>query len=142
LAATARPVLTDLTVRGSALRELAPARPADVFAGLPLLLTAALNPAGGEVEITGRLAGTDDAWRPRFTVPAAAAVASKTALPIGALFGREIIADLEQELAAGNNIEHTSSLIEMRGLRHRITSRRTSLVAIAERPAVDPTQPR
>jgi hypothetical protein len=32
--------------------------------------------------------------------------------------------------------------IEMLGLRHRITTRRTSLVAISEEPSVDPTAPR
>ena len=141
LAATARPVLTDLVVRGSALRALAPARPADVLAGQPLRLTAELDANGGTLEIEGLQAGSSEPWRHRVDVPAADADGSRsTPLPIGALHGREAITDLEQELASGR--AEVLERIESRGLRHRITSRRTSLVAIAEEPAVDPKQPR
>ncbi|HEY6866595.1 MAG TPA: hypothetical protein VI792_05015, partial [Candidatus Eisenbacteria bacterium] len=140
LAASARPVLTDLVIHGSALEALAPARPGDVFAGRPLVLTVELETKGGVLELEGHLAGSPEPWRHRIEVPATREVSSP--IPIGALHGREAIADLEQELAAGGDAETLGQQIESRGLRHRVTSSRTSLVAIAEEPSVDPKQPR
>lgn len=142
-AATARPVLTDLEVRGSALEALAPARPVDVFAARPVVLTTELKPAGGALEIKGRIAGSREAWRHGIEVPALGAGGlAVSPVPIGALHGREVIADLEQQLAVDPSSKTLLHRIESRGMRHRITSRRTSLVAIAEEPAVDPKQPR
>jgi Ca-activated chloride channel family protein len=143
LAGTGRPVLTDLSVGGSALVALAPAKPVDVFAARPLVLTAELKPQGGTLEIVGRLAGAEAPWTWRIELAAAGAegVASSS-LPIGALHAREVIADLEQALATDRDHEETLSRIEARGMRHRIASRRTSLVAIAEEPTVDPLEPR
>jgi hypothetical protein len=65
-------------------------------------------------------------------------------LPIGALHGREAVADLELELFAGReaNRKAIERRIEQCAMRHRIVSRRTSLVAIAEEPSVDPKEPR
>jgi hypothetical protein len=68
-----------------------------------------------------------------------------TSLPIGALFGREAIEDVELQLAAaggGNDASRLESRIEALGLRHRIASRKTSLIAISEDPTVDPRDPR
>ena len=58
LAATDRPVLTDITVTGSGVVRIAPERPSDVAAGRPLSLTAELSPEGGTLELSGRLAGS------------------------------------------------------------------------------------
>src|SRR5690606_29198684 len=122
--------------------------------------TVELEPAGGTLELSGRLAGTDGVWTRTMTVPADSistrhsresgnpetrndAPASgpapaaepfahdprAAALPIGALHGREIIADLELEEAAGADRRDIDRRIEARALRHRIVSRRTSLVA-------------
>lgn len=150
--ATVRPVLTELAVGGSALRGFAPARPADVLAGQPLVLALELKPEGGTVEVKGREAGTADAWVWRMVLPAtppgtathpAESTATRTSLPLGALFGRERIADLELEAAAQDGATpRLDSRIEQAGLRHRITSRMTSLVAVAEEPSVDPKLPR
>jgi hypothetical protein len=57
-------------------------------------------------------------------------------VPLGALYGREVIADLE--LSA----QRSDRKVEATALRHRIASRMTSMVAIAEEPTVDPRQPR
>jgi hypothetical protein len=68
-----------------------------------------------------------------------------TTLPLGALFGREAIEDIELELAAvrhGRGKEEAEDRIETLGLRHGIASRKTSLVAISEDPTVDPKDPR
>ena len=140
-AATARPVLTELAISGSALAHVAPRRPRDVFAGQPASVALELKAAGGEVEVRGRLADAADPWICRVSVPpqkAGEPIPSR--LPIGALFGRERIADVE---AAWVKIDRRASEgeIEAIALRHRIASRFTSLVAVAERPSVDPHGP-
>jgi Ca-activated chloride channel family protein len=163
LAATVAPVLTDLEIQGSALIAYAPERPADLYSGRPATISLELRPEGGTVEIRGRL-GTGP-WTREILVPpvsdrarrgsaepagseprpsADAVVAVATRLPLGAKFGREAIEDQEMRLAAAAHGEATSILgrIETLGLRHRIPSRRTSLVAVAEEPSVDPRAPR
>jgi Ca-activated chloride channel homolog len=144
VAATARPVLTDLAIAGSAVVRCAPERPRDVFAGQPLVATVELRGEGGALEVTGRLAGASGPWKASVEVPALGAGGGpeSTPLPIGALHGREAIADLELELAGGREAQGVRAGIERRGMRHRIASRCTSLVAIAEEPSVDPRQPR
>jgi len=140
------PVLTDLEVSGSAVRASAPARPRDVLAGEPLVLAVELAPEGGSLAVAGRLAGVAGSWAERIAVPASAELHSATQLPVGALFGREAIADEEMHLTAAGQGQGEASVIadriEALGLRHRIASRRTSLVAIAEEPSVDPHAPR
>jgi Ca-activated chloride channel homolog len=152
-AASARPVLTELSFAGPALRSVAPARPPDVFAGRPVVVAAELSDGGGALDVRGRLAGSSEEWSWHVEVPpvadAGAAVGTGPAagigvthLPIGALFGREAISDAELELAAGGASEVLDARIEGLGLRHRVVSRRTSLVAISEEPSVDPRAPR
>jgi hypothetical protein len=115
------------------------------MAGAPLVMTVELKPKGGTIEVQGRQAGSSDVWIWRVTVPASepnTASTSVTALPLGALHGRELIADLELEHAAdGKHSTKLESRIEATALRHRIVSRMTSLVAIADQPSVDPGQP-
>ena len=143
-AGTARPVLTNLALTGSAVGGLAPERPRDVFAGQPDVLTVELAPEGGVLELSGQLAGASEAWVRRIEVPASGVAAglATTPVPIGALHGRLAIADLEIKLAAQDGEAEAETEIEARGMRHRIASRRTSLVAIAEEPSVDPKAPR
>jgi Ca-activated chloride channel homolog len=153
--ATVRPVLTELTVRGNGLRRYAPQRPRDVLAGQPIVLALELEPNGGTVEVAGREAGSAEAWIWRLVVPARAGVPAggmpvspdaaaltATSLPIGALYGGEIISDLELDKALGETGADVDRRIEENALRHRIASRMTSLVAIAEEPSVDPKLPR
>jgi Ca-activated chloride channel family protein len=142
-AATVHPVLVDLRVSGDAVRASAPAAPRDVFAGQPALVTVELNPAGGTIEMRGRLAGTSEPWVWRTTVaPAGSEGRAVSPLPLGALHGRDAIADLELDRAADAQAFGIEERIEARGMRHRIVSSRTSLVAIAEQPSVDPKAPR
>ena len=145
--AMSAPVLTELSVRGSAVRALAPERPGDVFAGKPALLTAELSPEGGTLEIEGRLAGRAEPWIRRIEVgprPPADSGAPRP-LPVGALFGRERVEDCEMRLGCTEDVHAARPVleeIESVALRHRIVSRRTSLVAISEDPTVDPSDPR
>lgn len=149
-AATALPVLTDLAIGGSALLGFAPARPRDVFAGQPLVLAARLRPEGGSLELSGRLAGSPEMWGWRTNIAANGAAkpddanvtSTSSTLPIGALFGRERIADLEAWTDTVDPRSSVDNAIEKLGLAHRIVSRRTSLVAISEDVTVDPLAPR
>ena len=135
--ATARPVLTDLTIASSAIRGIAPARPRDVLAGQPLVVAVELDPKGGALEVTGRIAGSVEPWTWQLAVPPLGArQGAVTAVPLGALYGRESIADCE--LSPGRSDERVMEI----AMRHRIASRVTSLVAIAEEPTVDPRMPR
>ncbi|HET9952813.1 MAG TPA: VWA domain-containing protein, partial [Candidatus Eisenbacteria bacterium] len=143
--ATSRPVLTDLVIGGSAVVTAAPARPRDVFAGQPVVIAVEVRAEGGTIEVGGRLAGSAEAWGWRTSVGAADASAETvraSTLPIGALFGRERIADVEAGIGKRLEWEAADAAIEALGLRHRIVSRRTSLVAVAEEPSVDPLAPR
>jgi Ca-activated chloride channel family protein len=137
LAATARPVLTDVMIATSAVRGIAPARPRDVLAGQPLVVALELQPGGGTIEVSGRLAGYNERWTCGLAVrPRGEAASAITAVPLGALYGRECIADCEM-----NGPQSSERVLEI-ALRHRIASRVTSLVAIADEPSVDPNAAR
>lgn len=167
IAATAGPVLTQLRVEGSALRGEQVSRHHDLFAGKPLLFTVELGDAGGSLELAGELAG--ESWQHRIEVPPAGAQLpadpiadtepasapsagngaaalpagwTQTPLPLGALHGRALVAEYELGMAPAELHHGGSDRIERCALRHRIASSRTSLVAIAEEPSVDPCAPR
>lgn len=148
LRATVRPVLTDIELSGSALVKAAPSRPKDVLEGQPILLLTEINPGGGRLVIRARQAGEPEMWVHQIEIPPAGAergALAGTPLPLGALFAREAIEDVELEVAAGAgsaNKEVLDAEIESLGMRHGIASRKTSLVAISEDPTVDPRDPR
>jgi len=137
VAATSRPVLTDVKIAARAVRGVAPARPKDVFAGQPLVVALELEPKGGTLEVEGRVAGTTEQWSWRLTVPPVAMREGRlSTLPLGALYGRETIADIEMHGARSDD-----RVVDV-AMRHRIASRETSLVALSEEPSVDPKSPR
>ncbi|TVP50436.1 MAG: VWA domain-containing protein [Gemmatimonadales bacterium] len=153
-AASVRPVLTELVISGSALVAHAPARPRDVAEGHPVVVTVELASSGGLLALSGNMAGPPgsrpEPWRWSVRIPPLAAEGGpesgagalpRTLLPLGALYGRERIADLELEEAAGAGRVETDARIEATALRHRIVSRRTSLVAVSDAPTVDPSEP-
>ncbi len=150
LQATVRPVLTEIQVSGTALVKVAPERSQDVLAGQPLVLLVELSGRGGELHICGRQAGAKKDWESLITIPPAAESGleptglPQTPLPLGALFGRHAVEDLELELAAAGRGSHAEieAKIESLGLRHGIVTRATSLIAISEDPTVDPKDPR
>jgi hypothetical protein len=91
-----------------------------------------LKPAGGEVIVRGSLAGGP--WSATFEAPATLPE-GVAGLPLGAFFGREQAIDLEAEGVRGERMRDV-------GLRHRIVTHETSLVAISEDVTVDPRDPR
>ncbi|MFQ5768728.1 MAG: hypothetical protein ACE5ID_12215, partial [Acidobacteriota bacterium] len=96
--------------------------------------------------LQGSLAG-DTSWTKEIQGPPVSpgSRALETTLPLGALFGREAAADCEMEMAAGPSGDAAGQFqeqIEALGLRHKIPTSRTSLVAVADEPSVDPRKSR
>jgi Ca-activated chloride channel family protein len=135
LAATQAPLLTHVTLSGAALRAHVPAALPDVHASAPLRAALELAPEGGEVLVHARTAA--GAWQGRVTIPVLAAGSGNAA--VIRLYGREAVEDLEVRRALGDSA--VDKEIERLGLDFRIATARTSWVAIAEQPSVDPTQP-
>ncbi len=147
LRGTAAPVLTSVEVTGSAVSGAAPRLIKDVFAGQPLVVALELEREGGDVEIAAKLAGQDEPWKERISVaPLSSMDAKAESMPIGALYGRECVEDCELAATVDPrglpSSDQADSRIEELGLRHRIVTRQTSLVAMSEDPTVDPRDPR
>lgn len=135
-ARTAAPLVTELTVSGSALVACAPARLPDLFAGAPALVSLELAPGGGSLTVRGLTAG--GGFERRLEVAAGGSPGSSAA---AALFGREAVEDLEMHLAAGEEGEPIDRAVEQLGLAFQISTRLTSWVAVSEERTVDPTRP-
>jgi Ca-activated chloride channel family protein len=133
---TALPVLTDVTVTGAAVVEVAPEHVPDVFAGAPIVAALKLAPSGGEVTVRGKLAG-GAIWERRLQVPSIAA--GEGSQGVVALFGREYVADLEMRWTIGRETEMIDRTIERAGVVFQIATRMTSWLAIDEVRSVDPT---
>ena len=137
---TASPAVVDLTLQGAALREVAPRRLPDLFAGSPVLVGLRLDPRGGEVTVTGRTpTGT---WQASVQVAADPGAAPHPAVP--APFAREVVEDLEtaRTVADVAAIAELDRRIESIALAHQIASRLTSWFAATETATVDPLAPR
>jgi Ca-activated chloride channel family protein len=135
VALTTAPLAVDLEVGGAAVRGATPRRLPDVMAGTPCLAVVALEPAGGEVIVRGRLGGV--AWERRVTAPAVECGAGSPA--VLARWAREEVADAEVSGAAGS--PEAEQMIERLGLEFGIATRRTSWVAVSDEVTVDPTRP-
>jgi Ca-activated chloride channel family protein len=124
---TRLPILTNVTLVGSALVAQAPELLPDVFEGAPFVAAVQLRP--GELIVRGDLAR--DVWEQRITVPPGGAAGNQA---IVALFGRERVADLEAHHAVGDtrDTEDRDAEIEGVGLAFQIATRRTSWIAVDE----------
>jgi len=120
------PVLTDVTISGSALVAHAPERVPDVYAGSPVLAALSLLPEGGELVVRGKLA--IGSWEERVRVPPTQAGNGNPAL--AALYAREKVADLEIRGVCGTDCDRE---IETLGITYQIATRLTSWVAVDER---------
>jgi Ca-activated chloride channel family protein len=120
---TKRPILTDVSIFGSAVIDHAPAFLPDVFEGAPLVAAVALRSDGGELVVRGETA--HERWEQKLRVPAQAIGTGNQA--IVALYGREHVADLEARW-----LERHDAEIEATGLAFQIATRMTSWVAVDE----------
>lgn len=136
LARTQAPLVTGLTLAGSLLQAVAPAALPDLFAGAPVRLALQLDARGGELTVAGD--ALDGAFRYSLTLPTLGP-GGDDALHRG--FAREAVEDLEVQLAAGGNRSTIDARIEALGLDHRISTRRTSWLAVSDAVTVDPTAP-
>ena len=138
-------MLTNVSVTGTAVLGEKREWLRDVFAGQPLLVTVELDSRGGTLEVRGDLAGSAEPWVQRVAVPAAGTpgVLPSSPLPLGALHGRSVVGELEIRRAGnrGREMAAIEQRIEALGMRHKIATSRTSMVAIEETPSVDPRQP-
>jgi Ca-activated chloride channel family protein len=136
VARTAAPLVVDVTLEGSALREHAPRRIGDLYAGAPLLIAARVSPSGGDLVARGRTAA--GSWEARLTLPEMARGSGSAAAVT--LFGREKAEDLEMS-AHGRVDGAVDALLERVGLDFSIATRVTSWVAIGDARTVDPRDP-
>jgi hypothetical protein len=136
VAATRDPLVVDVVVEGSALVDAAPRLP-DLLAGSPVRSTVRLQPAGGTLVVRGRMASGQ--WEHRLDVPPA--IGGEASAAISSLWAREAIEELELDLACGGDRAVIDRRIEEIALRHTISSRLTSWVAVSEEPSVDPREP-
>jgi Ca-activated chloride channel family protein len=135
VARTDAPVVVELSIEGAGLRDHAPARLPDLFAGAPALV--ALRASDGELVVRGRTDGGP--WEQRVRVAAPPEHAPRRAIPT--LYARERVEDLEMEIAAGGDHAALEAKIERLGLDFAVATRATSWVAVTEERTVDPKAP-
>ena len=134
LARTTAPLVTDLVISGDAVVGTAPMRLPDLFAGSPALISLALDPRGGEVRVTGTMAGGEFEQ----VVTAPARILGEGNQAIATLYGRERVEDLETRCKTRGNTSDIDREIEQIGLDFQIATRLTSWVAIHDEVVVDP----
>jgi diguanylate cyclase (GGDEF)-like protein len=133
---TEAPLIVDLTLRGSALEDVAPRQLPDLFAGAPALVAARVAAVGGELLVRGRT--VDGTWEQRVRVPPT--TPGDGSPGVVALFAREAVEDLEMHRCAGDRLDADADIIRL-GLDFQIATRLTSWVAVDSGPAVDPGAP-
>ncbi len=123
-----RPLLRDVEVRWADPAEAWPERVADLYAGEPVLVTARLPRASGEVRVSGH--DGEGAWSVR-----AALDAPRDGLGIHRLWARRRIESLMDGLASGADASAVRAEVVELALRHHLVSKWTSLVAVERTPA-------
>lgn len=124
---TDAPLVTELTIEGSGVIEVSPARLPDLFAASPVLVSMRLGPVGSIVKVRGKTArGT---WEQTLRVPEAAPYERSAA--VRARFARDRVEDHELHLAAGGYASEIDREIETLGVTFQIATRLTSWVAIS-----------
>jgi Ca-activated chloride channel family protein len=126
-----RPALTDIAVDWPGAVEAWPKHIPDLYAGEPIVVTAALDALDGEIALRGRHAGK--AWR--MTLPLAG---NGSAGGIGVLWARSKIEALSDAQIAGANADDIRVEIVRVALAHHLVSRFTSLVAVDVTPTAPP----
>src|SRR5581483_3636825 len=136
------PVLTDVTIAWPGRAESYPQRIPDLYAGEPIVVTAALQDAQGDVRVLARrpaarppeggaYASGNEVWQATFALAPAGAASG-----IDVLWARSKIDALTDALHGGANEDDVRAGIVELALAHHLVSRYTSLVAVDVTPAV------
>jgi Ca-activated chloride channel homolog len=137
LARTSAPLLTEVTLEGSALELPAPQRLPDVYGGAPALLSMRLKASGGTLTVRARSAVGD--FEESISVPSVEVGTGSRS--VATLFARELVEDLETQRIVEPGHFVDAAVTEL-GLSFQISTRLTSWVAISEQLTVDPRLPR
>ncbi|MEM9066989.1 MAG: VIT domain-containing protein [Myxococcota bacterium] len=135
VAHTRAPIVTEVTVSGSALVETAPTQLPDLFAAGPASISLRLRQEGGTLRIEGRTA--TGRFERELEVPALTLGAGS--MGVVTRFGREKVADLEMQTAAGSPQDKA---IEETGLAFSIATRLTSWIAATKEATVGASDPK
>jgi Ca-activated chloride channel family protein len=130
-AAMEAPVMSDLTVRwptGGNPVETVPARPGDLFQGSPLVQVVRGVPAGGELEVSGRLPGGRP-WNTRLDLGNAAPASG-----LNRQWARGRIDELMDAARLQGEAPDEPAIVAL-SVRHGVMSPFTSFVAVEEQPA-------
>ena len=131
------PLVTDLAIAGDGVIAVAPRALPDLYAGAPLRVMLELRPAGGRVQVSGQTSrGT---WRDEITIDPMAAGTGPGL--IARCYAREVVEDLEIDLAAGAGRADVDARIRTIGCDFQIATRLTAWIAVAEEADVDPRKP-
>lgn len=121
------PALTDIAIDWPGAVEAWPKRVPDLYAGEPIVVSAALARVDGEVAISGRHGGKP--WRT--TLPLSG---NAPATGIGVLWARAKIDALTDAQIGGANADDIRGEIVRVALEHHLVSKFTSLVAVDVKP--------
>ncbi|MCB1774520.1 MAG: VWA domain-containing protein, partial [Gammaproteobacteria bacterium] len=133
----AAPLVTDLVIAGDAVVDLAPRALPDLYVGAPLRVAARLRPEGGHIVVSGQTPA--GAWQHEIVVAPMGVVAGSDSF--AKYYARELVEDLEIDLAAGGPRSEIDARIRQIGCDFQIATRLTAWVAVAEEPDVDPRKP-
>ena len=125
------PVLTDVAVSWPGNTDAFPRQVPDLYAGEPIVVTAALDAPGGDVIVSGRRGDTP--WQARVPL-----VADGIEPGIGVLWARAKIDALSDAMVGGASESDIRPAIVDVALAHHLVSRYTSLVAVDVTPSVPP----
>ena len=122
------PVLTNINVNlpGAIDGEMWPKQLPDLYAGEPVMLSAALNEVGSDMTIAGRSGAVK--WQTKLSL-----AANKTESGVSVLWARKKIGSLMD--TAHNNPEEAKKAIIITALDHHLVSKYTSLVAVDVTPS-------
>jgi Ca-activated chloride channel family protein len=133
LSRTASPTLVNLTIDGAA--EVAPRRFPDLFAGAPVRLSLALDDNPSTLTLSAKQRDGSTWTQTVFVHPPTAA------RHVSTRYAREVVLDLEADVAANLEVSAREARILALGLAHGISTRFTSWVAVSETATVDPNAP-
>ncbi len=119
------PVMTDLAAswEGAEVTDVSPSSLPDLYAGEPVVIAAKVKKTGGELVLSGNLAGQP--WLINLPLDKAA-----TGEGIGKLWARRKIREYEGQRYISEDWKNLDSLILKTALAHHLVSRLTSLVAV------------